>query len=104
MRITVRLGARRDGTLTAMQLRTVADTGAYGNHAAGVLHHSSNEAVSLYRCPAKRVNAWAAYTNTVPAGAFRGTGCPRPGSRWNPPWMSWPASSASTRSRSAGGT
>ncbi len=74
MRITVRLGARRDGTLTAMQLRTVADTGAYGNHAGGVLLHSSNEAVSLYRCPAKRVDAWAAYTNTVPAGAFRGYG------------------------------
>ncbi len=74
MRITVRLGARRDGTLTAMQLRTVADTGAYGNHAGGVLFHSCNEAVSLYRCPAKRVDAWAAYTNTVPAGAFRGYG------------------------------
>ena len=74
MRITVRLGARRDGTLTAMQLRTVADTGAYGNHAGGVLFHSCNEAVSMYRCPAKRVDAWSAYTNTVPAGAFRGYG------------------------------
>jgi putative selenate reductase molybdopterin-binding subunit len=74
MRITVRLGARRDGTLTAMQLRTVADTGAYGNHAGGVLFHSSNEAVSLYRCPAKRVDGWSVYTNTVPAGAFRGYG------------------------------
>ena len=74
MRITVRLGARRDGTLTAMQLRTVADTGAYGNHAGGVLFHSCNEAVSLYRCPAKRVDGWSVYTNTVPAGAFRGYG------------------------------
>ena len=74
MRITVRLGARRDGTLTAMQLRTVADTGAYGNHAGGVLFHSCNEAISLYRCPAKRVNGWSVYTNTVPAGAFRGYG------------------------------
>ncbi|MGI8451964.1 MAG: molybdopterin-dependent oxidoreductase [Streptosporangiaceae bacterium] len=74
MRITVRLGARRDGTLTAMQLRTVADTGAYGNHASGVLFHSSNEAISMYRCPAKRVEGWSVYTNTVPAGAFRGYG------------------------------
>jgi CO/xanthine dehydrogenase Mo-binding subunit/aerobic-type carbon monoxide dehydrogenase small subunit (CoxS/CutS family) len=74
MRITVRLGARRDGTLTAMQLRTVADTGAYGNHAGGVLFHSCNEAISLYRCPAKRVDGWSVYTNTVPAGAFRGYG------------------------------
>jgi putative selenate reductase molybdopterin-binding subunit len=74
MRITVRLGARRDGTLTALQLRTVADTGAYGNHAGGVLFHSCNEAISMYRCPNKRVDAWSAYTNTVPAGAFRGYG------------------------------
>jgi CO/xanthine dehydrogenase Mo-binding subunit/aerobic-type carbon monoxide dehydrogenase small subunit (CoxS/CutS family) len=74
MRITVRLGARRDGTLTAMQLRTVADTGAYGNHASGVLFHSCNETISMYRCPAKRVDGWSVYTNTVPAGAFRGYG------------------------------
>jgi putative selenate reductase molybdopterin-binding subunit len=74
MRVTVRLGARRDGTLTAVQLRTVADTGAYGNHSGGVLFHSSNEAISLYRCPNKRVDGWSVYTNTVPAGAFRGYG------------------------------
>jgi putative selenate reductase molybdopterin-binding subunit len=74
MRVTVRAGARRDGTLTAIQLRTVADTGAYGNHSAGVLFHSSNEAISLYRCPNKRVDGWSVYTNTVPAGAFRGYG------------------------------
>ena len=74
MRITVRLGARRDGTLTAMQLSTVADTGAYGNHSGGVLFHSCNEAISLYRCPNKRVDASSVYTNTVPAGAFRGYG------------------------------
>jgi putative selenate reductase molybdopterin-binding subunit len=74
MRITVRLGARRDGTLTAMQLRTVANTGAYGNHSGGVLFHSCNEALSLYRCANKRVAASSVYTNTVPAGAFRGYG------------------------------
>jgi putative selenate reductase molybdopterin-binding subunit len=74
MRITVRLGARRDGTLTAMQLRTVANTGAYGNHSGGVLFHSCNEAISLYRCANKRVAASSVYTNTVPAGAFRGYG------------------------------
>src|SRR5216683_695803 len=74
MRITVRLGACRDGSLTAMQLRIVANTGAYGNHSGGVLFHSCGEAVSLYRCANKRVDARAAYTNTVPAGAFRGYG------------------------------
>jgi putative selenate reductase molybdopterin-binding subunit len=74
MRITVQAGARADGTLTALAIQTVANTGAYGNHAAGVLMHSCGEAVSLYRCPNKKVDGWSVYTNTVPAGAFRGYG------------------------------
>jgi putative selenate reductase molybdopterin-binding subunit len=74
MRITVQAGARSDGTLTALAVRTVANTGAYGNHAGGVLFHSCGESVSLYRCPNKKIDGWSVYTNTVPAGAFRGYG------------------------------
>jgi len=74
MRIAVQAGARADGTLTALAVRTVANTGAYGNHAGGVLFHSCGEAVSLYRCPNKKVDGWSVYTHTVPAGAFRGYG------------------------------
>jgi CO/xanthine dehydrogenase Mo-binding subunit len=74
MRITIQAGAAADGTLTALAMQTVANTGAYGNHAGGVLMHSCGEAVSLYRCPNKKIDAWSAYTNTVPAGAFRGYG------------------------------
>jgi putative selenate reductase molybdopterin-binding subunit len=74
MAIWVRAGAREDGTLTALQLRVVSDTGAYGNHAAGVVHHGCGESVAVYRCPNKKVDAYAVYTNTVPAGAFRGYG------------------------------
>jgi putative selenate reductase molybdopterin-binding subunit len=74
MRVTVKVGATAAGELCAIQLRTVANTGAYGNHAAGVLFHHCGEAISLYRCPNKRVDAWSAYTNTLPAGAFRGYG------------------------------
>ncbi len=74
MEITVRLGAARDGTLTAFALTVVSDTGAYGNHGPGVLFHACEEAVTAYRCPNKRVDARAVYTNTVPAGAFRGYG------------------------------
>ncbi len=74
MRITVRLGATRDGRLTAMQLRSLSDAGAYGNHSVGVLFHSCGEAVELYRCPNKQIDGRVVYTNTVPAGAFRGYG------------------------------
>jgi CO/xanthine dehydrogenase Mo-binding subunit len=79
MAITVALGATGDGTLTAMSLATLADTGAYGNHAAGVLFHSCEESVTAYRCPSKRVDAVCAYTTTVPAGAFRGYGMSQAG-------------------------
>jgi len=74
MSVEVTLGARADGELTAMRLRVLADTGAYGNHSAGVLFHSVNESLAVYRCPNKQVDAVSAYTNTVPSGAFRGYG------------------------------
>ncbi|ASN52853.1 molybdopterin cofactor-binding domain-containing protein [Sinomonas sp. R1AF57] len=72
--IRVRAGARRDGTLTALALDVVTDTGAYGNHGPGVMFHGCNESVSVYRCANKRIDARAVYTHTVPAGAFRGYG------------------------------
>jgi CO/xanthine dehydrogenase Mo-binding subunit len=74
MTIHFKAGARRDGVLTAMQLRIVSNTGAYGCHGGAVLAHSTNESVGVYRCPNKKIDAYAAYTNTVPAGAFRGYG------------------------------
>lgn len=73
-RVEVELGADADGVLTAMRLDVLSDTGAYGNHAIGVLFHGCHESVALYRCANKRVDAEAVYTHTVPAGAFRGYG------------------------------
>jgi CO/xanthine dehydrogenase Mo-binding subunit len=74
MKIRVKAGVRRDGTLTALAMHIVSNTGAYGNHAAGVLHHACGESIGVYRCPNKKVDGYAAYTNTVPSGAFRGYG------------------------------
>ncbi len=74
MRVTVKIGARRDGRLTAISLRMLSNTGAYGNHGPGVLFHGAGESVALYRCPNKRVDGHAVYTNTMPSGAFRGYG------------------------------
>ncbi|MDT7951515.1 MAG: molybdopterin-dependent oxidoreductase [Acetobacteraceae bacterium] len=77
MRVSVTLGAKRDGTLTAMRMHVLSNTGAYGNHSAGVLFHACDESLALYRCPNKQVVGHAVYTNTVPAGAFRGYGLPQ---------------------------
>lgn len=72
--VRVTLGARRDGTLTAVRLRVVADTGAYGNHGPGVLGEGCSAGVSLYRCPNVTVDGYSVRTHNVPAGAFRGYG------------------------------
>jgi putative selenate reductase molybdopterin-binding subunit len=74
MRVGVRVGADEDGLLTAIALRIVADTGAYGNHGPAVLFHACGESLALYRCASKKVDAYSVYTNTVPAGALRGYG------------------------------
>ncbi|WP_018042283.1 molybdopterin-dependent oxidoreductase [Methylobacterium sp. 88A] len=74
MRVTIKIGARQDGTLTAIALHVVSNTGAYGNHAGGVIHHGCNEVIGVYRCPNKRVDGYAVYTHTLPSGAFRGYG------------------------------
>ncbi|GAA1936456.1 molybdopterin-dependent oxidoreductase [Kitasatospora viridis] len=73
-KITVKLGAKSDGTLTAIQFRVVSNTGAYGNHGPAVMFHSIGESMGVYRAPHKKVNAYSVYTNGVPAGAFRGYG------------------------------
>ncbi|MEV7598481.1 molybdopterin-dependent oxidoreductase [Kitasatospora sp. NPDC089797] len=72
--VTVKAGARADGTLTALQFRVVANTGAYGNHGPAVMFHSVGESMGVYRVPHKKVDAYSVYTNAVPAGAFRGYG------------------------------
>jgi putative selenate reductase molybdopterin-binding subunit len=72
--VTLKAGARSDGTLTALRLRVVAETGAYGNHGPAVMYHGCHESLAVYRCPNKQTDAWSVYTNTVPAGAFRGYG------------------------------
>lgn len=74
MRVRVSLGADAGGTLTAMKLDVLSDTGAYGNHAIGVLFHSCAESTTLYRVPVKWIDAEAVYTNNPPSGAFRGYG------------------------------
>ena len=72
--VRVKAGASMDGQLTALQLRVVSNTGAYGNHGPAVLFHGCGESLSVYRCPNKKADGFAVYTNTVPAGAFRGYG------------------------------
>jgi len=74
MRIQVKVGARRDGSLTALQMRIVSNTGAYGNHGGETLYHACSESIAVYRCLNKKVDGYAVYTNNLPAGGIRGYG------------------------------
>ena len=68
----VRLGARRDGTLTAIVANIEQSSGAY--RTGGEASNVSGMYQTLYRCPNVRTEQVAVYTNTGPAVAFRAPG------------------------------
>ena len=70
----VKLGAKRDGTLTALQVRVVSNTGAYANHGGETLAAALGSPIAAYRCVNKKADGYAVYTNMVPGGGFRGYG------------------------------
>jgi CO/xanthine dehydrogenase Mo-binding subunit len=76
-RITVKLGARRDGTLVAKQATALLDTGAYADLGPTVAEKTSVRLLGPYRAPHHRIEVTAVYTNTSPAGAFRSIGGPQ---------------------------
>jgi CO/xanthine dehydrogenase Mo-binding subunit/aerobic-type carbon monoxide dehydrogenase small subunit (CoxS/CutS family) len=78
MKITIKLGAKKEGILTAMQIHVVSDTGAYGNHAGEVTASALGSSMATYTCANKKGSGYAVYTNTAPSGAFRGYGASQP--------------------------
>jgi putative selenate reductase molybdopterin-binding subunit len=74
MTTRVKLGAKRDGTLTAIQIDVVSNTGAYGSHAGETLAAALGSPLTAYRCKNKKAIGYAVYTNMVPGGGFRGYG------------------------------
>ena len=70
----VKMGAKQDGTLTALEIRVVSNTGAYGGHAGETLGAALGSPMCLYRCENKKATGYAVYTNLIPGGGFRGYG------------------------------
>jgi putative selenate reductase molybdopterin-binding subunit len=77
MRITVKMGARRDGALTAVKMTLDADTGAYGNHCLTVPMNACSKSLPLFPCANMAFEARSWYTNLVPSGAYQGYGAPQ---------------------------
>lgn len=74
MTIKIKSGVKKDGTLIAQDIEVIGNTGAYGNHGQTVVFLSGYIPLGLYCCPHKRFRGFAVYTNTMPAGGFRGYG------------------------------
>ena len=84
MRIRMKTGVKLDGTMTANQMTVLSDTGAYGCHALTVTGNTGQKSMGLYvgdgeyrKHPNIRFYADIVYTNTPPAGAYRGYGVPQ---------------------------
>ena len=72
--IRVKIGAKRDGTLTAVETELFGDTGAYASLGEKVLTRATTHSSGPYDAPNVRADCYAMYTNNPPAGAFRGFG------------------------------
>ena len=72
--IRVKMGAKRDGRLTAVETELYGDTGAYASLGEKVLTRATTHSSGPYDIPHARADCYAMYTNNPPAGAFRGFG------------------------------
>ncbi len=72
--IRIKTGARRDGTLTAVEAELTGDAGAYASLSTKVLTRATTHATGPYQVPHAKIDCYAMYTNNPPAGAFRGFG------------------------------
>ncbi len=70
----LKYGAKKDGTLTAIYARVVADMGAY-EHLVGA-ERSLQTMKSVYRCPNVKLEGYSVYTNKPEGGAMRCVGHP----------------------------
>ena len=75
--IKMKGGARKDGTVTALQATAIVNTGAYATHGHDVMGILGGTMRRLYSCPNFVFDGYAVYTNTPVAGAYRGYGGPQ---------------------------
>ncbi len=77
VRVHNRLGATKNGVITAMDVDVVLDAGAYTAETPGVAPWMAMHITSAYEVPNLRVHSRAPFTNNPVAGAFRGFGGPQ---------------------------
>ena len=74
MRIWLKVGVKKNGDLSAVDLDGILNTGAYGSHALTVLTNVGSKCLGLFHCPNISFRGRTAYTNLPVGGAYRGYG------------------------------
>lgn len=77
MQFTIKMGAKKDGKLTAISMKLDADTGPYGQHCLTVPMNAISKSLPLLLCDNARFEVKSWYTNLSPAGAYQGYGGPK---------------------------
>jgi CO/xanthine dehydrogenase Mo-binding subunit len=77
MKIKMKAGCKKDGTLLAKQTEIIANCGAYVNYSQGIQLSATTRHDNLYRLKNIYTDSYLIYTNTIPKGCFRGFGCPQ---------------------------
>lgn len=75
MKVKVKIGSNKEGNIKAIQIHTLSNTGAYGEHASTTVGLSGHKSMPLYnKAKAFKFDYDVVYSNTMSAGAFRGYG------------------------------
>jgi carbon-monoxide dehydrogenase large subunit len=70
----LKVGAKRDGTITAIEHTMYWDAGAYVEYGANVVNAAGLSATGPYRTPHLKIDSLCVYTNLPPGGPYRGFG------------------------------
>lgn len=77
MKIKVKLGAKKDGRLTAVFMDVKANTGPYGSHCLTVPMNACSKSLPLFLCDNMGFKVTTYYSNIAPTGAYQGYGAPK---------------------------
>jgi carbon-monoxide dehydrogenase large subunit len=70
----IKMGAKKDGTITALEHTMYWDAGAYVEYGANVVNAAGLSATGPYRIPVIKIDSLCVYTNLPPGGPYRGFG------------------------------
>ncbi|MGD1817398.1 MAG: molybdopterin-dependent oxidoreductase Mo/Fe-S-binding subunit [Pleomorphochaeta sp.] len=77
MKIKVKMGANKDGQITAIDMLVEANTGCYGQHCLTVPMNACSKVLPLFKVDNMRFDVVTYYTNIAMVGAYQGYGAPK---------------------------